>query len=163
MSDMTLAAAILRERRRKELIAQTRADMPAAKKRRERRRQAKKEARKVKLPSIMTRIRVQADPFAEGWVYYMRINGYIKIGYTKNLKQRSRNYPPGTELLAVEPGTRDLEKQRHGEFSRSLAQGREWFAQSDALSAHIAKVSEEYETPTAMMYSYSKHEGIKHV
>lgn len=116
-----------------------------------------------KQDAIMATIRVAADPGADGWVYYMRINGHIKIGYTANLRQRSRNYPPGTELLAVEPGTRDLEKQRHGQFSRSLAQGREWFAESDALTAHIEKLAAEYVTPTALMYSYTKHEGSKHV
>lgn len=116
-----------------------------------------------KQDAIMATIRVSADPDADGWVYYMRINGHIKIGYTANLRQRSRNYPPGTELLAVEPGTRDLEKRRHGQFSRSLAQGREWFAESPDLEQHIKALAVEYVTPTALMHSYTKHEGIKHV
>ena len=100
---------------------------------------------------------------AEGWVYYMRINGRIKIGYTTNLRQRSRNYPPGTELLAVEPGDRDLEVRRHAQFSRSLAQGREWFAESEDLVQHISALAEQYATPKNAMHNYSVHEGIKHV
>lgn len=99
----------------------------------------------------------------DGLVYYMRINGRIKIGYTTNLTQRSRTYPPGTELLAVEPGTRETEAQRHNQFSRSLAQGREWFAESDAIKAHVTALAEAYKVPTHLMYRHSKHEGIKHV
>lgn len=100
---------------------------------------------------------------AEGWVYYMRINSRIKIGYTTNLRQRSRNYPPGTELLAVEPGDRHLESRRHAQFSRSLAQGREWFAESEDLAQHISALAEQYATPKNAMHNYSVHEGIKHV
>src|SRR5690606_22269051 len=98
-----------------------------------------------------------------GHVYYMRINGRIKIGYTANLRQRSRNYPPGTELLAVEPGTRELERQRHARFSRSLAQGREWFAESDELMEHIRVLADAHGIPADVMHAYSVHEGIKHV
>lgn len=116
-----------------------------------------------KLDARMARMLEQADDDADGWVYYMRINGRIKIGYTTNLRQRSRNYPPGTELLAVEPGTPELEKRRHDQFSRSLAQGREWFAESEVLTAHIAGIAEQYATPTKAMHSYRTHEGIKHV
>lgn len=61
----------------------------------------------------------------EGVVYYIRINGQVKIGYTTNLTRRSRNYPPGSELLAVEPGSREVEAQRHRQFARALARGRE--------------------------------------
>lgn len=116
-----------------------------------------------KLDARMARALEAADVGAEGWVYYMRINGRIKIGYTTNLRQRSRNYPPGTELLAVEPGTREVEKRRHEQFSRSLAQGREWFAESPDLTQHIATLAAQHATPTAAMHEYSKHEGIKHV
>lgn len=107
--------------------------------------------------------REAASPESTGYVYYMRINGRIKIGYTANLHQRSRNYPPGTELLAIEPGTRDLEKRRHDQFSRSLAQGREWFAESDDLSSHILALAKDHPVPTNVMYQYGKHEGMKHV
>jgi hypothetical protein len=99
----------------------------------------------------------------DGFVYYMRINGRIKIGYTTNLKQRSRNYPPGTELIAVEPGTRETEARRHDQFSRSLAQGREWFAESPALTEHMAALARKYGVPTELMYQHARHEGIKHV
>ncbi len=116
-----------------------------------------------KQQSIMRSMFEQKHQAGDGLVYYMRINGRIKIGYTTNLTQRSRTYPPGTELLAVEPGTRETEAQRHNQFSRSLAQGREWFAESDAIKAHVAALIEAYKVPTHLMHRHSKHEGIKHV
>lgn len=105
--------------------------------------------------------RIEAVPDSTGFVYYMRINGQIKIGYTANLRQRSRNYPPGTELLAVEPGTTETERKRHGQFVRDLARGREWFRESAALSAHIETLARDFPVPSELMHRYTKHEGAK--
>lgn len=116
-----------------------------------------------KREAIATRYRERVAPDTDGWVYYIRINGRIKIGYTANLRQRSRNYPPGSELLAVEPGTRELEAKRHREFSRHLAEGREWFAESEALTEHIEATRTAHGAPQSWMHAYTKHEGIKHV
>lgn len=105
--------------------------------------------------------RLASDPDSTGYVYYMRINGQIKIGYTANLRQRSRNYPPGTELLAVEPGTPELERRRHSQFSRDLARGREWFRESEAITEHVAGLVATHGVPGELMYKYRKHEGAK--
>jgi len=96
-------------------------------------------------------------PDSEGLVYYIRINGQVKIGYTTNLKQRSRSYPPGSELLAVEPGTPEWERQRHVQFDRFLVRGREWFMESPELQEHMAALVEEYGRPQRLMHSYTKH------
>lgn len=100
-------------------------------------------------------------PDSTGLVYYIRINGQVKIGYTANLKQRSRAYPPGSELLAVEPGTRDTERERHIQFSRFRARGREWFIESPELAAHIAALAEEHGVPLKLMHEYTKHRAAK--
>lgn len=118
---------------------------------------------KARADNKLRAARVAAEPESTGHVYYMRINGQIKIGYTANLRQRSRNYPPGTELLAIEPGTTALERERHLQFSRSLARGREWFAESEDLTAHIAEVAAKHKIPPGVMHQHRKHEGVKHV
>lgn len=78
---------------------------------------------------------------ASGLVYYIELGGDVKIGWTRNLRRRLHAYPPSAVLLAVEPGTRELEKVRHQQFAHLLVGGREWFrgASSD-LREHVATV-----------------------
>jgi hypothetical protein len=45
-------------------------------------------------------------------VYYIRRDGFIKIGVTGNFIQRMHKLRPD-EVLAVEPGGRSLETARH--------------------------------------------------
>jgi hypothetical protein len=104
----------------------------------------------------MARVK-RANPDAAGLVYYIRINEQIKIGYTTNLKQRSRSYPPGSELLAVEPADPDLERYRHQQFKRQLVRGREWFTPSVALMEHIDQMRTEHGLPESLMYQFTKH------
>ena len=99
------------------------------------------------------------NPETTGIVYYMRINDQIKIGYTTNLTQRSRAYPPGTELLAVEPATPYTERDRHQQFHRYLVRGREWFSESDELMAHISELEGMYDVPRDMMHQFTTRKG----
>lgn len=83
----------------------------------------------------------QRDDFLEQapehWVYYVKNGDQIKIGFTTNLSQRLRQYPPNVEILGVEYGDEDLEKQRHEQFSAYLAYGREWFRDTQEIRDHI--------------------------
>lgn len=74
-------------------------------------------------------------------VYYVRVGDLIKIGTTRNLKNRVRSYPPGAELLAVERGGERIEGRRHRQFQHLLAHRKEWFHPGPDLMAHIAKLS----------------------
>lgn len=124
-------------------------------------REARRRTELAKQEVLQENRRLKADPDSTGYVYYMRINGQIKIGYTANLRQRSRNYPPGTELVATEPGTLELERRRHTQFSRDLARGREWFRESEQLTTHMRELVGTHGVPDALMYRYRKHEGAK--
>lgn len=55
-----------------------------------------------------------------GFVYYIRMDDLIKIGYATNIANRMRAYPPSAELLAAHPGTEKLEREIHLEFKTSL-------------------------------------------
>lgn len=112
------------------LEAEAHAGMDAAKE--ERRRRAKEE--------FMT---------WPGTIYYLRVGNLIKIGYTVDISQRKRQYPPNSELLATHPGTRETERQMHHRFLHRIAQGREWFTPCEELDQHIAKVREKYDTEAA--------------
>lgn len=87
-----------------------------------------------------------------GWIYYLHIDGKIKIGYTTDIVQRMRQYPPGSPLAGVHPGTPELEKRLHRQFAGSLAQGREWFNPTPDLLEHCEQVVKEYGDPKKFEY-----------
>lgn len=82
-------------------------------------------------------------------VYYIRIGDHIKIGYSTNLKQRiSQLRLQQSALLATEPGGRELEKERHRQFSADrIISNREDFDPSPRLMAHIDAVLTEHGRP----------------
>lgn len=90
----------------------------------------------------------QGNPGGRPYVYYARIGGYIKIGYSARLKRRFSALR-ADELLAVEPGGLDLERARHTQFSADrIDLRRENFRPSEQLLAHIAEMRAEHHLPT---------------
>lgn len=75
-------------------------------------------------------------------VYYMRFGNRIKIGTSGVLYTRVQGLKPD-EVLAAEPGSYDLEAQRHREFAPYRDHG-EYFFPAPALLAHINKVRNRY-------------------
>lgn len=100
--------------------------------------------------------KIRKNSADEGFVYYIRINGQIKIGYAADVTSRMRHYPPGSELLAVEPGTLHTEAERHQDFRRDLVRGREWFNESEKLIAHIAQIVIDCGDPSALAYRFTE-------
>jgi hypothetical protein len=113
---------------------------------------AKREATAEKIDAG---IRVTKGDRIPGWVYYLQVDDTIKIGYARDVPSRMRAYPPSAKLLAVEPGTPKLERQRHDHFNAYLAHGREWFLDRPELRAWIATLITEYGKPTAHEYRYT--------
>lgn len=91
-----------------------------------------------------------------GWVYYIAQDDLIKIGYAKDVTQRMKAYGPTARLLAVHPGTQNLEKEMHAKFRDCLDSGREWFRQADHLMEHIEGVRERFGDPAIFEYQYTK-------
>ncbi|WP_205670219.1 GIY-YIG nuclease family protein [Amycolatopsis sp. CFH S0078] len=96
----------------------------------------------------------QVNRAVDGWraapdetVYYLRVGKLIKIGTTENLRRRLTQYPPGSELLAIEPGGENLEHRRHCEFRASLAERKEWFVPSPELIAHVNRLRKQQKSP----------------
>lgn len=74
-------------------------------------------------------------------VYYAERNGRIKIGTTGNLPRRlyGLHWPMP---LAVEPGSFDVERERHDQFAGlRIDQASEWFRPGADLLAHIATLN----------------------
>jgi hypothetical protein len=80
-------------------------------------------------------------------VYYVRIGDYVKIGFSTRLRNRLASLR-ADELLAVEPGGPELERQRHKEFSSErIDLRRENFRPSERLEAHIEAIRAEHGLP----------------
>lgn len=69
-------------------------------------------------------------------VYYLRFDRRVKIGTSRRPRQRLASIRH-EELLAFEPGGREVEQARHRQFA-SIREGGEWFTFDEALAAHIA-------------------------
>lgn len=82
-------------------------------------------------------------------VYYIRIGDYIKIGFTSRLKDRIHGLRvTRDDVLAIEPGGRELEAQRHEEFATErVHRRRENFFPSTGLLAHIESCRAEHPLP----------------
>lgn len=79
-----------------------------------------------------------------GWssvVYYAQIGDHIKIGHTKNIVQRMKWYPPSARLLALEPGAKVVESERHRQFKHLLSARSEWFDPGPDLMTHIEQLA----------------------
>lgn len=71
------------------------------------------------------------------WVYYVQVGHLVKIGKSTCLNHRMRNYPPGSKLLAVEPGDKAVEMARLEQFEHLREERLEWFRPGPDLLDHI--------------------------
>jgi len=83
-------------------------------------------------------------------VYYARLDPQrIKIGFTSRLETRMRDMRvPLRNVLAIEPGGRELEKQRHEQFrSCRIARNLEEFHPVPELMGWIEQVRDQHGLP----------------
>jgi hypothetical protein len=97
------------------------------------------------------RIGSSLPPLDKPVVYYVRFSDRVKIGYSLDFARRILCLPHD-EVLAVEPGGRELEVKRHAQFAADRIKPRgEWFHMSPALRSHIRKVIREHGTAADVM------------
>lgn len=80
-------------------------------------------------------------------VYYIKYGELIKIGSAKDLEARLATYNPGGELLATEPGDRDLEQKRHEQLAIHRIYGKEWYAATPTVLHHIDLLTRKHGEP----------------
>ena len=81
-------------------------------------------------------------------VYFIRDGDLIKIGCTRNLKSRRRAFTSDLDaILAVTPGSFELERETHERFAAARAQRREWYHPTPDLIAHINDLRERMNVP----------------
>lgn len=80
----------------------------------------------------------------EGHIYYLRLNGLIKVGWSRDIRERLRAYGPDVEVLCTHEGTRQDETTLHRNLRPFLARGREWYEDGAAMQDIIAKAIERH-------------------
>ena len=97
-----------------------------------------------------------------GEIYYVRLNGLIKVGWSRQLHDRLRAYGPDVEVLAHYPATRDDETNLHRQLTPFRAKGREWYRDCPALHDFVAEAVSKWGKPTASAWWSEPKEVIKH-
>lgn len=72
-------------------------------------------------------------------VYFLALDGLIKIGASATVRARAMHYPPSSKILALVRSNDAfaLEKKLHSKFSHLREAGREWFTPGDDLLTFI--------------------------
>lgn len=83
----------------------------------------------------------------DGEIYYLRQNGLIKVGWTRDLYDRLRAYGPDVELLCHYRGSRDDETNLHRQLRPALARGREWYHDGDIINLFLTRALAEHGPP----------------
>lgn len=96
----------------------------------------------------------------DGTVYFLRVGGYIKIGWTSNLEKRMRQYQPDTQLLACKPGTRKEEHRLHRKFAHLKTHGREWFPLAPQITEEVEQTIADHGAPPVVDFSARKAKRI---
>lgn len=92
-------------------------------------------------------------PKTMGYVYYARNLSQIKIGFSTNPWARInelRTACPSIELLGLEKGTRDLERERQQQFAPYNID-REWFRQDKAILDFVATIGSVVDTTKVVL------------
>ena len=100
-------------------------------------------------------------PDAQGDIYFVRTNGFVKVGWTSDLLVRLRSYGPSAELLVHYRATRADETELHRQLKPALAKGREWYADGDVIALFIERALAEHGEPETRFAKWTGHDGAK--
>lgn len=85
---------------------------------------------------------------SKGQLYFVRLNGLVKVGWSAELVKRLKAYGPDVEILCHYPGTRQDETLMHRQLKPYLAKGREWFEDCKVVEDIVAGIVQQHGPPT---------------
>lgn len=85
---------------------------------------------------------------SKGQLYFVRLNGLVKVGWSAELVKRLKAYGPDVEILCHYPGTRQDETLMHRQLKPYLAKGREWFEDCKVIEDIVAGIVRQHGPPT---------------
>lgn len=84
----------------------------------------------------------------DGEIYFIRLNHLVKVGWTRDLESRLKNYGASAELIVHYPARRSDETQLHRQLRPALAKGREWYRDCDIIQMFASNALATYGPPT---------------
>lgn len=84
----------------------------------------------------------------EGQMYFVRLNGLVKVGWSSKLRTRLKQYGADVEILCHFPATREDETLLHRQLRPYLAKGREWYQDCQLIHDVVDGYIEQYGRPT---------------
>lgn len=82
-----------------------------------------------------------------GHIYFVRLNGLVKVGWSRSVHDRLRAYGPLADVLCIYPGSRMDETTLHRQLRPVLARGREWYEDCKIIADFAAKAVEQHGPP----------------
>lgn len=83
----------------------------------------------------------------DGTIYFVRLGGLIKVGWTRRLRSRLKSYGASAELLLTYPASRDDETNLHRQLRPALAKGREWYEDGPIIGHFLTEALEKHGPP----------------
>lgn len=105
------------------------------------------EREKVKRVEIHGQAKAERKARIDGHIYFVRLNGLVKAGWSGDVAERLRAYGPDVEVLCVYPGTRDDETNLHRQLRPVLARGREWYQDGPVVADFVAQAVAQHGEP----------------
>lgn len=84
-----------------------------------------------------------------GDIYFVRLGGLVKVGWTRDIWGRLKSYGASAELLVCYPGSRDDETNLHRQLTPARAKGREWYEDGAIIAHYIDEALAKYGMPPA--------------
>lgn len=82
-----------------------------------------------------------------GHIYFVRLNGLVKVGWSRDVDDRLRAYGPDVEVLVIYEGTRQDETNLHRQLRPVLARGREWYEDGKIIADFVAEAVAKHGQP----------------
>lgn len=88
----------------------------------------------------------------DGQLYFVKLNGLVKMGWSSKLRSRLKSYGADVEILCHFPGSRADETLLHRQLRPYLAKGREWYEDCPLIRDVIAGYIKQHGEPVIKPY-----------